>query len=137
GRVLLTSALGPNTWDANTNLLQDTCYRSGRASSYTLGSTYLINTNLVQAFRLSVNRTANHYYNVKPGQLFNWCDAGVKIYCEPEITRLIQNTIVGAFSLSSGFLTGHRYIGTMYSLDDDVSLVSGDHQFSLGINAYR
>ena len=134
GRVLLTSAVVPNPWDKLTNLLQDTGYRSGLASSYTFGSTYLVSTTLVQAFRLSVNRTANHYYNVKPGQLFNWCDAGVKIYCEPGITRPIQNTITGAFSLSSGFITGHRYVGTMYSMDDDVSLLQGSHQMSFGVS---
>jgi hypothetical protein len=133
GRVLLTTAVVPNPWDANTMLLQDTGYRSGLASSYTLGSTYLVSTNMVHAFRLSVNRTANHYSNVKPGQLFNWCDAGVRIYCSPEITRPIMNTIVGAFSLTSGFLTGHRYIGTMYSMNDDVSMVRGTHQMSFGI----
>jgi hypothetical protein len=132
GRVLLTSVVVPNPWDAITNLLQDTGYRSGLASSYTFGSTYLVNANTVQAFRLSVNRTANHYSNVKPGQLFNWCEAGVKIYCAPEITRPIQNTITGAFPLSSGFITGHRYVGTMYSMDDDVSLIRGDHQLSFG-----
>src|SRR5262245_33874622 len=132
GRVLLTRVVVPNPWDAITNLLQDTGYRSGLASSYTFGSTYLVNANTVQAFRLSVNRTANHYSNVKPGQLFNWCEAGVKIYCAPEITRPIQNTITGAFTLSSGFITGHRYIGTMYSVDDDVSLIRGSHQLSFG-----
>ncbi len=106
GRVLLTSAVVPNPWDYNTNLLQDTGYRSGLAGSYTLGSTYLVSSNVIQAFRLSVNRTANRYSNVTPGQLFNWCDAGVKIYCAPEVTRPIMNTIVGGFNLTSGFLTG-------------------------------
>src|SRR5216117_1539945 len=134
GRVLLTSAVVPNPWDYNTNLLQDTGYRSGLAGSYTLGSTYLVSTNVIQAFRLSVNRTANRYSNVTPGQLFNWCDAGVKIYCAPEITRPIMNTVVGGVNLTSGFLTGHRYIATMYSMDDDVSVVRGSHQMSFGIS---
>jgi hypothetical protein len=134
GRVLLTSAVVPNPWNKLTNLLQDTGYRSALASSYTFGSTYLVSTNVVQAFRLSVNRSANHYFNVTKGQLFNWCDAGVKIYCAPEITRANQNSITGAFSLTSGFLTGHRYIATLYSMDDDVSLVRANHQMSFGIN---
>src|SRR5207237_10077393 len=121
-------------WDSITNLRQDTGYISGLASSYTFGSTYLVSANTVHSFRLSVNRTANRYYNVKPGQLFNWCDAGVKIYCAPEITRPIQNTITGGFSLSSGFLTGHRYIGTMYSMDDDVSLIRRNHQLAFGFS---
>jgi hypothetical protein len=49
----------------------------------------------VQSFRLAVNRNATHYYNVEKGQLFNWCEAGVRIYCGPEITRPIVNSITG------------------------------------------
>ncbi len=134
GRVLFTTADIPNQWDFNTNLLQDTGYRNGMASSYTVGSTYLISANMVHSFRLAVNRNATHYYNVTAGQLFNWCDAGVKLYCAPEITRPIVNAITGAFSLTSGFLTGHRYAGTMYSMDDDVSLVRGTHQMAFGVS---
>src|ERR1051326_1573217 len=134
GRVLLTHVAVPNPFDKLTNLLQDTGYRNALSGSYTFGSTSLVSANLIQTFRLSVNRSANHYYNIKPGQLFNWCDAGVHIYCGPDITRPIQNTIVGGFSLTSGFLTGHRYIGNMYSMDDDVSLIHGNHQMSFGIN---
>src|SRR4030095_11312709 len=108
GRVFITTAHIPNPFDRNTNLLQDTGYRTAMAGSYTVGSTYLIGPNMTQAFRFSVNRNATHFLNVKRGQLFNWCDIGVKIYCEPEITRLIQNTITGAFRLTSGFLTGMK-----------------------------
>src|SRR5207247_2944735 len=112
GRVLLTSAVVPNPWDYNTSLLQDTGYRSGLASSYTFGSTYLVSTNLVQAFRLSVHRTANHSSKVQQGQLFNWCDAGLKIYCAPEIHRPIVNTITCGFAFTSRILTWPRYAGT-------------------------
>jgi hypothetical protein len=85
-----------------------------------------------------VNRSAQHYYNSgSPGspRLFNWCDAGVKIYCAPEITRIYALNISGAFNLTSGFLAPHRYIGTTYTLNDDLSLVRGEHQFSLGVAA--
>jgi hypothetical protein len=134
GRVFITTAHIPNPWDSNTNLLQDTGYRSGMAGSYTLGSTYLVGPNVVQAFRLAVNRNASNFLNIKPGQLFNWCDIGVKIYCEPTISRPIQNTITGGFRLTSGFITGHKYVGTMYSINDDVSLVRGNHQMSFGVS---
>jgi len=135
GRLLITTAHIPNQWDWNTNLLQDTGYRNGIAESLTLGSTYLVSANTVQSLRLAVNRNYTYYYNIEKGQLFNWCDAGVKIYCAPEITRPIVNAITGAFSLTSGFLTGHKYAGTMFSVDDDVSLVRGTHQISLGFGA--
>jgi hypothetical protein len=134
GRLFITTVHIPNPWDHNTNLLQDTGYRTGMSSSYTLGSTYVIGPNTVQAFRLAVNRNATHFQNVKPGQLFSWCDIGVKIYCEPGITRLIQNTITGAFRLTSGFLTGMKYVGTEFAVNDDVSVVRGNHQMSFGGN---
>ena len=132
GRALFTTLHVPNPFPNDTQLLQDTGYRSGLGTSFTFGSTYLIGANIVQSFRLAFNRNANHYYNIEKGQLFNWCDAGVKIYCGPEITRPIVNAITGAFSLTSGFITGHRYVGTMYSVSDDVSLVRGSHQMAFG-----
>ncbi len=135
GRVLFTSVDIPSPWDFNSNLLQNTGYRKALASSYTAGSTYLISANTVQAFRLSVNRNATHYYNVEKGQLFNWCDIGVQLYCEPIITRINSTTITGAFSLTSGFLTGHRYVGNSYSANDDLSLVRGAHQMAFGFGA--
>ena len=61
----------------NTNLLQETSYRSSIQGSYTVGSTYVISSSSVNAFRFAVNRTANPYRNVEPGELFNWCEAGV------------------------------------------------------------
>jgi hypothetical protein len=134
GRVLFTSVDIPNPWDFNNNLLQNTGYRKALASSYTAGSTYLISANTVQAFRLAVNRNATHYYNVEKGQLFNWCDIGVNIYCEPIITRINNMSITGAFPLTSGFLTGHRYVGNSYSANDDVSFIRGSHQLAFGIS---
>jgi len=133
GRVLFTSLNTPNPFPTDTQYLQGTGYASGLATSFTFGSTYLVGANMVQSFRLTFNRNANHYNNVAPGQLFNWCDAGVKIYCEPIIARLIGNSITGGFPLNgSGFIKGHRYVGTMYSVSDDVSLVRGTHQIAFG-----
>ena len=43
-------------------------------------------------------RTANIYKNVEAGELFNWCDLGVNLYCGPEITRINDMTISGGFT---------------------------------------
>src|SRR5438093_5731786 len=105
------------------------------ASSYTLGSTYLISANTVQAFRLAVNRNASHYFNLPQGKLFNWCDTGVKLYCDPAVTRVEGLSITGGFSISAGadnWPTGFSYVGTNYSLNDDLSLVRGRHQLAFG-----
>jgi hypothetical protein len=135
GRVLFASQDLLNPENFNTILLQNTGYRSALASSYTVGSTYLISANTVHAFRLAVNRNATNYFNVEKGKLFNWCDIGVKIYCEPIITRINSMTINGAFSLTSDFIGGHKYVGNNYTINDDVSLVRGTHQLSFGLSA--
>src|SRR5262245_60265720 len=98
GRVLIAPDNKPNPENFNTELLQSTGWRSSLSSSYTIGSTYLISTNTVHAFRLAVNRSAVHFSNVGPGELFNMCDAGVKIYCEPGITRINSLSITGGFT---------------------------------------
>jgi hypothetical protein len=138
GRLLLYSDNKPNPDKFNTNLLQNTGWTRSMQGSYTLGSTYLIGPSMVQAFRLAVNRSATRFYNTgREGttKLFNWCEAGVKIYCPPEATRIYNLNISGAFSVSSSFLEPHRYIGTTYAMNDDVSLVHGSHQLSIGISA--
>jgi hypothetical protein len=135
GRIMIRTHREPNPWDVNTNLLQNTGSSDDTQSSYTMGSTYLISSTTVHAFRMAVNRTAQFYNNVEKGQLFNWCDIGVKIYCAPEITRINNMSITGAFSLSSGFLSGMKYVGNMYSVNDDISLVRGAHQIAFGGSA--
>jgi hypothetical protein len=134
GRVLIQKVDLPDPFTFNQNLLPSTGYNNQMHGSYTLGSTYLLGANTVQAFRLAVNRSAVHYYNTKPGQLFNWCDAGVKIYCDPILTRIQSLSINSGFSLGGGFLTGQVYISNTYSLNDDVSLIRGAHQWAFGVN---
>ncbi len=138
GRVFFFSRENLPPWKSITNLLQATGWISSLQSSYTLGSTYLLGSTTVHSFRLAVNRAAVHYYNSGTGdspRLFNWCDAGSKIYCEPEITRIQNMTINGGFNLGSGFLTKHKYVGNTYTLNDDLSLIRGSHQVAFGLNA--
>ena len=137
GRATIYSTHGRNPDSFNTNVLQQTGWTTSRQTAYAFGSTYLVNANVVQSFRLAVNRSATHFLNTgEQGttKLFNWCDAGVKIYCAPEITRIYGLNITGGFSLTSSFLEPHRYIGMTYSLNDDVSIVRGTHQMSYGVS---
>ena len=64
----------------NTNLLQRTMGIDTSQSAYAFGSTYLINPNTVQSFRLSVGRSRVLFKNT---EIFDYCDAGVNIYCDP------------------------------------------------------
>src|SRR5206468_271269 len=80
-------------------------------------------------------RTAVHFRNVPAGKLFNWCDAGMNIYCEPIVTRINNFDITGGFNLEGGTVPPHSYVSTNYSMNDDVNIVHGTHQMTFGFNA--
>jgi hypothetical protein len=133
GRIMFFTDPKVDPSKSNTSPLQETGYRDSLQSSYTIGSTYLLNANTVQAFRLSVNRSSVNFKNSKA---FTWCDAGVNIYCAPEIERINDVSINGGFPIAgSGFNTGHKYMTTTYTLNDDVSIVRGEHQMAFGVSA--
>ncbi len=137
GRALIFRDKVPNPAETfNTNLIQRSRGSDTMQQAYVLGSTYLVDANTVQAFRLSVGRSGVYFTNFK---LFNWCDAGVKIYCDPIATERIGGpSITGGFSMGDGaneFMTGHKYFTTTYSMNDDLSLVRGAHQMAFGMSA--
>jgi hypothetical protein len=137
-RIMMNSHHDVNPNDFNTTLLQNTGWIISDAGSYTVGSTFLVSANTVQSFRLAVNRNGTYYHNTGEtgtAKLFNWCDAGVQIYCPPEATRIYSMTVNGAFNITSSFLAPHRYVGTSEGINEDLSLVRGTHQFAFGVGA--
>ena len=133
GRILVATTETPDPSSFNTYLLQTPGWYSYSQNSYTLGSTYLIGAGTVHAFRLAVNRSANHFFGKKA---FNWCDAGVNIYCAPEVQNTRGGGITGGFTIGNGpQAPGQKYVGTDYHLNDDVSLVRGSHQMAFGLSA--
>ena len=135
GRAFVQNFSSQDPRKFNTNLLQDTGWRESRQASYTGGSTYVFNSSTVQSLRLAGNSTTNRYRNVEPGELFNWCDIGVNVYCAPEITRVKNMVVNGGFDLTSDHLSGMHYKGESYSGNYDLTLVRGAHQLSVGANA--
>jgi hypothetical protein len=98
------------------------------SNSIAFGDTYLIGPNIVQSFRAGANivdvwRIGNAY--------FSYCDVGVKTYCgyAPTYTNF---SITGGFGLSSNNVDDNKYHPHTYSFNDDVSIVRGNHQYSLG-----
>ncbi len=99
------------------------------AQSYALGSTYLISPNTVNAFRLTVNRTAIHRRH-EPN--FQASDVGVKAYSVLKDVMLVA--VTGGFNLGNGSNTEGTFRTTTYALNDDLNLIRGNHQFTLGGN---
>jgi hypothetical protein len=135
GRVLVFTHDEPNPEKFNTNGLQETGWKPVKQGTFTFGSTYLLGSNTVQAFRLSANRSAVYYYNVPAGVFPTWCDLGVNVYCAPEVHRITHLTVSGGFPMPGGYNTGFRYVVNTFSLNNDVSIVRGAHQMSFGVNA--
>ncbi|PYS45159.1 MAG: hypothetical protein DMG13_32675, partial [Acidobacteria bacterium] len=134
GRVLFNSQYQPDSGKLTQNLLPSVQGTDALASSYAFGDTYLIGPSTVQAFRLAVNRVANHQY---AKQYFSLCDAGATdIYCGYTPKWISQFTITGGFStLGVQVPTGTYWIPTQYQLNDDVTTVRGNHQMAFGVGA--
>jgi Carboxypeptidase regulatory-like domain len=108
------------------------------AQSFTLGDTYLFSGNTVNSFRLSFNRV--HAVVLGP-EVFSACDAGVRMYCGG-FEKSISLNVTGGFVLGARFIprNGNNYdhwTGTSYQIGDDLSLISGNHQFALGGNVMQ
>ena len=131
-RILETEEDIPNSLSVTPNLLStNTNGWNQLASSLALGDTYLISSNMVNAFRLGVNRTA---VSAQPNLFFSYCDAGVNIWCGA------NPKVAGPLSITGGFSSGEGtpnddWKATLYSLNDDVSLVRGAHQLNFGVGA--
>jgi hypothetical protein len=95
--------------------------------SYALGSTYLVGPSAVNAFRLTVNRTAIYR---KGASFFGAPEMGVKAYSS--LQDNMRMDVTGGFSL--GRDADATYRTTSYQLSDDVSLVRGNHQMAFGGN---
>ncbi len=97
------------------------------AQSYALGSTYLIGPSAVNAFRMTVNRTAIYR---KGASFFGAPEMGVKAYSS--LKDNMRMDVTGGFSI--GRDADATFRTTSYQMSDDVSLVRGTHQMSFGGN---
>src|SRR5262245_47738919 len=136
GRSLLTAQYFPNGLSLTKNLLRSGAIGTDALSqSYTLGDTYLIGTNTVQAFRMSVMRISNWQI----GNIFvSLCDAGAtSFYCGNTPTWISGTTITGGFGFGSNFGGADKAHWPYWNpfsaqANDDVSIVRGLHQLSFG-----
>ena len=133
GRVLSTALRRPNPFNAFTkdnilNVGTDGTYQT--PTSVAIGDTYLVSSNTVQSIRFAYNVANNWRIGA---EYFSYCDLGIKIDCTYAKTRM------GSFSVTGGFSTGNgstvddnKYQQHSYSINDDLSLIRGTHQISLG-----
>src|SRR5438093_2676767 len=127
GRYVATTYKLPAPRSFQDNVLTSTTHgRDVLAQSYALGSTYLVSPTTVNAFRLTVNRTAHKRYHAPN---FSVADVGVKSYTS--FKDRIDINVNGGFVLGGNSLATFRT--TSYQMGDDLSLLRGNHQMAFGV----
>src|SRR5439155_24021139 len=106
---------------------------TGLNQAFTIGATYLFGTNVVNSLRLSANRLSN---TKSIGQYFNLVDLGVKMYNYSSQTfpTTAKVTVTGGPPAPTS--TGPTKTA-MWTLNDDVSWVVGNHQVAFGTAVAR
>jgi hypothetical protein len=127
GRFLYTTDNAPSAFKFTPdNILNAITGTTAESYAFTAGSTYLVSSTTVNAFRLAFNRT--HQLLSAPAY-FDLTELGSKVYsgATPKTT---------AINITSGFtLAGSGYRNSavdLYQIADDVSMTRGKHQFGFG-----
>jgi len=116
----LTSPLDPN------NVLSGAPTELDKAYAYTVGSTYLLSSTTVNAFRLSYSKTRQ---DSASQQTFDAAEVGSKVFIAPSMKKVMSIAITSGFTMSSN---PRRLRSNLYQLSDDLSMTRGKHQFGFG-----
>ena len=133
GRYMATTYVQPPAFSLTENILAST--QGGLndlAQSATIGHTYLITNNTVNAFRVAFNRVGVHRDN---NDYFSGCDIGVNLYCYIPHQTVVN--VTGGPAIGIATAISASFIPTTYTIADDVSWVHGAHQFAFGGTAFR
>ena len=126
GRYIATHFTQPTPYTVQKNLLNTTSLGfDNLAQSIAFGHTYLIGPNIVNSFRLAVNRTAIN----RLGANFLSSPAELGINATNYNSGQINVAVTGGFSISSNYGPNRT---TTEQTSDDLSFVRGTHQFAFG-----
>ena len=132
GRYLATKFKQPAPFDFGGNYLtSDSGGYDNLSQSYAAGSTYLLGPNTVNSLRVAVNRTFVLRQNVPTSSARG---IGVNQYSYPLSgggERGIRLMVSGGFTMGA---TPGPGITNSYQLVEDVSLIRGSHQMTVGLS---
>ena len=128
GRYLRDYIKQPTSFARTGNLLTAGAGIDGASQAFTLGFTSLFGPNVVNSIRLSANRFTGGYKSYD--KTYKWSDLGVKAYTYDE--GMMDFSVSGGFAI--GFSFGPSKMA-LFGINDDVSLVRGNHQFGFGFHS--
>jgi carboxypeptidase family protein len=102
---------------------------SNLAQSYAAGDTYLASANMVNSFRLAVNRTSVARQGAK---FFNPTEVGINMF--PYQKKYTTLTVTPGFAVGGANRGDNNYWVTTYQATNDLSFITGGHQMSFGAN---
>jgi hypothetical protein len=129
GRYMATTYVQPPPFSfEDANILASTIGgRDNLAQSFTAGDTLVLSSNVVNSLRFAWNRTAIHRTHT---DYFSAPDVGINSYSYlPDYMLLAVNN---AFNIGGGTENEAQFTTPAYHLNNDVTLVRGNHQFSAG-----
>jgi hypothetical protein len=103
--------------------------RDNLAQSLAIGDTMVLSNNTVNNLRFAFNRTAIHRTHV---EFFGIEDVGVNTYSYLPHYMLLG--VSNAFSLGGGTENEAIFHTNSFGVNDDVTMIRGDHQFGFGLN---
>ena len=134
GRYTVANLNQPSTFDGTNPLSKNTYAIHDLDYSVAVGDTYVIGSNLVNSFRVAVNRT-----NIAkiPDAYKSLADFGANVAPLNGHDTLMTMTN-GGFSLgTTAAVPGESHNGPNISLNEDISWVKGSHQIGFGGSIYR
>jgi hypothetical protein len=109
-------------------LVSTTGGRDNKAHSLTIGDTMVLSNTMVNSLRFAWNFTDIHRTNVPLG--FDVRDVGINAFSYIEDYMLLS--ITGGFNLGGGTESEARFKTPSYAINDDLTIVRGNHQFGFG-----
>jgi hypothetical protein len=103
--------------------------KQARAMSAAFGDTIVLGASVVNAFRVTVNRTSNRL-NDPPDPFFDAQDLGIRLHSY--VPDVIGLNVTNGFTISGGNSVKVRINSESYQVADDISIVRGRHQMSFG-----
>jgi hypothetical protein len=136
GRYLMEHLVDPAPFDVTHNILSlggaTTARVDAMSQAFTVGSTYLISSSVVNSLRLTANRIAAGKFEAldAPKAGLGFADLGIKAFSyEPYLVQIAS--VAGGFSVNTS--AGPARVA-VFGINDDVSVIRGNHEMVFGVN---
>ncbi|MBI4264159.1 MAG: TonB-dependent receptor, partial [Acidobacteria bacterium] len=129
GRYMATTYAYEPPFGESQNILSTTLGgRDNLAQSVAFGDTMVLSNTMVNNARFAFNRTAIHRTHTN---FFDVNDVGINTFSYLQDYMLLG--VTGGFSLGGGTESESRFTTDSFTVNDDVTMIRGNHQYGLGV----